>query len=116
MPANTIIVARAPPVQAPRKAALCITHGGLNTVLEALTQGVPVVVIPVANDQPRVAYSRTGRFVPLKELTAPKLRTLVDEVMTEAVYRENAGRLQAAIRETNGLALAARILSSARLV
>jgi zeaxanthin glucosyltransferase len=117
VPANTIIVARAPQVQVLRKAALCITHGGLNTVLEALTQGVPLVVIPVANDQPgvaaRVAYTKTGRFVPLKELTAAGLRTLVDEVMTESVYRENAGRLQAAIRETNGLAWAADLVERA---
>jgi len=35
--------------------SVCITHAGLNTVLEALAQGVPQVAIPVTNDQPGVA-------------------------------------------------------------
>jgi MGT family glycosyltransferase len=117
MPDNTVVVQRAPQIQILERAALCITHAGLNTVLESLTQGVPLVAIPVANDQPgvasRVAYTKTGKFIPLKELTAPKLKALVDEVMIEPIYRENAGRLRTAIQETNGLELAADITERA---
>jgi len=38
-----------------KQTSVCITHAGLNTVLEALTQDVPQVAIPVTNDQPGVA-------------------------------------------------------------
>jgi zeaxanthin glucosyltransferase len=59
----------------------------LNTVLEALAQGVPQVAIPVTNDQPgvaaRIADKKTGLFVPLNELTAPRPSHLVDEVLND---------------------------------
>jgi len=51
-PKNAIIVKRAPQLELLMRASVCITHAGLNTVLESLTQGVPQVAIPVAFDQP----------------------------------------------------------------
>ena len=41
VPNNAIVVNNAPQLELLKKASVCITHGGLNTVLEALTQGVP---------------------------------------------------------------------------
>ena len=80
-----------------KHASVCITHAGLNTVLEALAQGVPQVAIPVTNDQPgvaaRIADKKTGLFVPLKELTAPRLSHLVDKVLNDPTYRNNAAIL-----------------------
>jgi len=35
-----------------KQASVCITHAGLNTVLEALSQGVPQVAIPVTMINP----------------------------------------------------------------
>ncbi|TGN43378.1 glycosyltransferase, partial [Paracoccus liaowanqingii] len=37
------------------RADLCVTHAGLNTTLECLEQGVPMLALPLANDQPGVA-------------------------------------------------------------
>ena len=42
IPSNTIVVRVAPQLELLKRAALCITHAGLNTALEALAQGVPV--------------------------------------------------------------------------
>lgn len=55
IPSNTIVVPSAPQIELLKRAALCITHGGLNTVLESLAEGVPMVAIPVGYDQPGVA-------------------------------------------------------------
>ena len=52
VPNNAIVVNNAPQLELLKKASVCITHGGFNTVLEALTQGVPQIAIPVTNDQP----------------------------------------------------------------
>ena len=52
---NCIAVTYAPQLELLRRAALCITHAGLNTALESLAAGVPMVAIPVTNDQPGVA-------------------------------------------------------------
>jgi UDP:flavonoid glycosyltransferase YjiC (YdhE family) len=100
-----------------KRASVCITHAGLNTVLEALAQGVPQVSIPVTNDQlgvgPRIAAKKTGLVAPLKELTAPRLSRLVDEVLTDPLFRNNSRHLKKIIAETNGLSLAADILERA---
>jgi zeaxanthin glucosyltransferase len=63
-PSNAIIVNRAPQLELLKRTSVCITHAGLNTVLESLAQGVPQVAIPVAYDQPGVAarifHKQTG--------------------------------------------------------
>src|SRR5262249_49483026 len=67
LPVNTIVVRRAPQLALLKRVALCITHGGLNTVLESLALGVPMVAIPSCFDQPgvaaRIAYHGVGEFV-----------------------------------------------------
>jgi UDP:flavonoid glycosyltransferase YjiC (YdhE family) len=63
LPANAVVVDRAPQIELLKRSALCITRGGLNTTLEAMAQGVPLVAIPVTNDQPGVA----ARIAPIKK-------------------------------------------------
>lgn len=110
LPANAIVVKHAPQLELLNHASVCITHAGLNTVLESLTQGVPQVAIPINVDQPgvaaRIAEKGTGLFVPFKELTEFRLSLLLDEVLTESTYRDNARRLQKMIVEANGLSVA----------
>jgi zeaxanthin glucosyltransferase len=96
---------------------LCVTHAGLNTALECLTQGVPMVAIPITNDQPgvaaRIAEKKTGLVVPLNDLTASRLSLLVDKVLNDSTYRDNACYFQKLIAETNGLSKAADLLERA---
>ena len=117
LPANAVVVDRAPQIELLKRSALCITHGGLNTTLEALAQGVPLVAIPVTNDQPgvaaRIAYAKTGTFVPLKQLTVPGLTLKIDEVLRNPEYRENANRMRQTIANTNGLEKAVDLLEEA---
>jgi len=47
---NTIVVRSAPQIELLKRAALCITHAGLNTTLESLARGVPMVAIPIGYD------------------------------------------------------------------
>jgi len=117
LPANCIIVHNAPQIELLKRSALCITHAGLNTTLEALTQGVPMVAIPVSIDQPgvaaRIAYTKTGAYVPIQEMTASRLSALIDEVMSNPEYRQNANNIKQAIAETNGLERATDLLEQA---
>ena len=114
VPDNTIIVKRAPQLDVLKRACVCITHAGLNTVLESLTCGVPQVAIPVTFDQPgiaaRIAAKKTGVATELEKLTPDHLSTLLDEVLNNAVYRENARKLQDVIARSNGLHKAADII------
>jgi len=117
LPASAIVVNHAPQIELLKRSALCITHAGLNTTLEALTQGVPLVAIPVTNDQPgvaaRIAYTKTGAFVPLKELTVSRLTLLIDEVLQNPEYRDNANRLRQVIANTKGVEKAVDLLEEA---
>jgi zeaxanthin glucosyltransferase len=116
VPKNAIIVQRAPQLELLKQTAVCITHAGLNTVLESLAQGVPQVAVPVTFDQPgvaaRVAHHQTGVVTSLEKLTADHLSTLLDEILTNSVYRDNACRLQKAIAQTNGLSVAADLVEA----
>jgi zeaxanthin glucosyltransferase len=111
---NAIIVKRAPQLQLLKQASVCITHSGVNTVLESLAQGVPQVAIPVSFDQPgiaaRIAHHKTGLVASLDKLNAVNLSTLVGEVLSDATYRDNARRIQKAIVKANGLSVAADLV------
>jgi zeaxanthin glucosyltransferase len=97
-PKNAIIVPRAPQLELLKLAAVCVTHAGLNTVLESLAQGVPQVAIPVTFDQPgvaaRIAHRQTGVVTSLDKLTPDHLSELLDEVLINSTYRANAKKLQ----------------------
>ena len=97
-----------------KQTSVCITHAGLNTVLESLAQGVPQVAIPVTYDQPgvaaRIADKQTGVVTSLDKLTADHLSALLNEVLSNSTYRENASTLQNAISEANGLSVAADLV------
>jgi zeaxanthin glucosyltransferase len=114
VPSNAIIVKRAPQLELLKLASVCITHSGLNTVLESLAQGVPQLAIPVTFDQPgiaaRIAYHKTGVVTSLDQLTADHLSTLLNDVLNDFTYRDNARKLEKAIAKANGLSVAADLV------
>src|SRR6516162_9301894 len=85
VPNNAIIVKRAPQLELLKQTAVCITHAGLNTVLESLAQGVPQVAIPITYDRPgvaaRIADKQTGVVTSLDKLTPDHLSALLNEVI-----------------------------------
>jgi len=114
VPSNTIVVRIAPQIELLKRAALCITHAGLNTALEALAQGVPMVAIPIGYDQPgvaaRIAYHGVGEFVEVGNLTARHLSELIAKVTANRNYRDKARWFQKVIAKARGLDLAADII------
>jgi zeaxanthin glucosyltransferase len=119
IPQNTIVVRSAPQIELLKRASLCITHAGLNTTLESLAQGVPMVAIPISYDQPgvaeRIKYHGVGEFVMLDGLDANRLRELVQRVRTYPSYRDKARYFQKVIAQTHGLDVAATVLERAFL-
>jgi zeaxanthin glucosyltransferase len=114
LPGAPLVVGYAPQLELLKKATLTITHAGINTALESLSNGVPMAAIPIANDQPgvaaRIAWTGTGEVITLSKLTSPKLRAAVKQVLSEDSYKQNAVRLQAAIRSAGGVSRAADIV------
>jgi zeaxanthin glucosyltransferase len=114
---NTIVVRSAPQIELLKRAALCLTHAGLNTTLEALAEGVPLVAIPIGYDQPgvaaRITYHRVGEFVEIGNLTARQLSELIVKVTANPSYRDKARWFQKVLGETRGLDMAADIIDRA---
>jgi MGT family glycosyltransferase len=112
-----IVVEFAPQLELLKRAALCITHAGLNTALECLSNGVPMVAIPITNDQPgvaaRIQWTGTGEMVLLSKLSAARLRTEAQRVLGDQRYRDNAQKLQRAIGSREAITMAAEVIESA---
>ena len=117
LPGNPLVVGYAPQLELLKKATLTITHAGMNTTLESLTNGVPMVAIPVTNDQPgiaaRIAWAGSGEAIPLKKMSVKKLQGMIKQVLTEDSYKKNALRLQEAIKQAGGVSRAADIIEQA---
>jgi MGT family glycosyltransferase len=117
LPGDPIVVGYAPQLHLLRRSALTISHGGLNTALESLARGVPMVVLPVAYDQPgvgaRVEWSGVGRSIPVGRLTVHRLRDAIRDVLGNPAYRQCARRLQSSIESTDGLHRAADLIEEA---
>ena len=114
---NPIVVNYAPQFELLQRAALVITHAGLNTTLGSLSNAVPMVAIPISLDQPgvaaRIAWTGTGEVVPLAKLSDLRLRETIERVLTVDAYKQNALRLQSAIRSAGGVSRAADIAEQA---
>jgi zeaxanthin glucosyltransferase len=117
IPSNVIVVRKAPQLELLNRAALCITHAGLNTALESLAQGVPMVAIPIGYDQPgvaaRVAYHGVGEFLEIHDLAVERVRRLIQRVLENPRYREKARWFQKVIAQTRGLDVAADVIERA---
>ena len=111
---DPVVVRYAPQLEIVKKAAAVITHAGLNTVLESLAEGVPLVALPLGNDQPgvaaRVAAKGAGVIVPRRKMSVKRLRAAVRAVLEDQKYRDAAHRLQTAMQQVDGLARAADII------
>jgi MGT family glycosyltransferase len=117
LPGDPVVVGYAPQLELIRRSVLTITHGGLNTALEALAQGVPMVVLPVAYDQPgvgaRVEWAGVGRSIPIGRVTVDRLRAAVRTVLGDPAYHVRARRLRSSIEATDGLNRAADLIEGA---
>ncbi len=114
LPGRPIIVAYAPQVELIHRSVLVITHAGLNTVLDALSVGVPMVAIPITNEQPgiaaRVAWTGAGETLSAKRVTPGRLHSLVIRVWNDPSYRVAAERVCQSVQAGGGAPLAAEII------
>ncbi len=117
LPGSPLVVGYAPQLTLLSGARLTITHAGLNTVLESLANGVPMVAIPIANDQPgvaaRIAWTSTGVMVPFSRLSHARLHNAVRTVLSDGIYLDQANHFQAEIRAGGGVEHAADIVEQA---
>ena len=110
-PSNFTVHQWVPQLDVLARADAFLSHGGLNSVSEALYYGVPVAAVPMANDQPAVArqLAACGAGLQLKpeEATPQALRAAVDRLLQEGSFRTAARVVGEGFRQAGGFAAAA---------
>ena len=114
LPGDAIVVSYAPQLELLSRASLTLTHAGLNTVLDSLSCGVPLVAVPITYEQPaiarRVEWCGAGRVVRFPTLNPDRLRAAVQDVLAEPRYRANAERVRDSIQKAGGVRRAAELI------
>jgi MGT family glycosyltransferase len=114
LPGSPLVVEYAPQPDILAKASLTVTHGGMNTTLDSLSYGVPLVAIPITFEQPgtgaRIRSTKVGEVLSLSKLNMSSLRLAIERVLTEKSYTKNARRIQQSIQLSGGVARAANII------
>lgn len=97
-------------------ADLVVCHGGMNTVLDPLARGLPLVVMPLAFEQSAIAarldHVGVARAVS-RSTSARRLAEAIDEAMTRPSFRERAQAVRLEIGESGGAAQAAGLIETA---
>lgn len=113
-PAHLTVVTHAPQVELLARAAAFVTHGGMGSVMEAVHQGVPMVVIPQTPEQAvtaeQVVDLGLGVRLDRATTTAATLRAAVDRVARAGGYRRQLTRMRDQVRGAGGARAAADAL------
>jgi zeaxanthin glucosyltransferase len=114
LPGDPISVEYAPQAALLKRARVALTHAGLNTVLDALRFGVPIVAVPITYEQPaiaaRVKWVGAGKSLPLARLNAARLRAAIRCVLDDAGCVQQSRLMADSIRRAGGVGQAARII------
>lgn len=114
LPGRPVVVSYAPQRELLRRSVMAVTHAGLNTVLDALAAGIPLVAVPITNEQPgiaaRVAWIGAGETIANKHVTPQALRAAVIRVQSNSASRAAAERVRDAIRMGGGAPRAAKLI------
>lgn len=113
-PSHVISVPFAPQLELLARADACIHHAGMNTTLECLSAGVPMLAFPIAHDQPgvaaRITWSGTGLSLATDEGTPESIAMALKRLLEEPGFRESAGQIQRRIQSGRGLERAGELV------
>jgi MGT family glycosyltransferase len=116
LPGNPLVRDFLPQEAVLREVDLVVTHAGFNTVMETLTEGLPLVALPLAFDQPavgaRIARARVGEVVKPRRATAGRLEEAIMRVLDTPHYRARSGVIAQEIVNAGGVTRAADLIES----
>lgn len=114
LPSNSIVVDYAPQMEILSRAKLCVTHGGMNTVMDSLSEGVPVLVLPISFDQPgtaaRVKYHGVGEFILPESITENTVNCFAKQILGSEKYYTKAQEFKTKFSKLNGKSNAIKII------
>lgn len=106
IPSNIHIYESVPQIEVLSRADIFVTHGGMNSVSEALVYGVPMVVIPFVSDQPVnarcVEKLGAGKTLECSKISKDILKNMVLSVLSDKEMHNNLAKIQQVIKESPG--------------
>lgn len=111
VPDNVIVVPRVPMLELLPHVDALVGHAGVNTTLEALAAGLPLVLAPIRHDQPEMARQvvAAGAAVRLRfRRSGPdQITAAITAVLDDPSYRVAVARVAESIRSAGGTTEAA---------
>ena len=109
IPANYIVRPYVPQSEVLKRADLFITHGGVNSVHQALYHGVPLLFIPQQMEQALVAarIAELGAGYLIRKPSMSNLQLTTSRLLGDSSYRLNAAALGADLKAAGGVKRAA---------
>lgn len=106
IPPNVHLYRSVPQLEVLKMADVFVTHGGMNSISEALTAAVPMVVIPFSSDQPTNARSveklGVGRKMDYTSVDKNSLKSTIFSVLADQEIHSNLLKVQTLIRNAPG--------------
>jgi UDP:flavonoid glycosyltransferase YjiC (YdhE family) len=110
-PPNVLMLPSVPQLALMPHLDAVVTHGGHNTVCEALAHGLPLVVAPIRDDQPTVAAqvvaAGAGVRLTYSRARAADIRSALESVLDEPEYAAAAELVRESFLAAGGAAAAA---------
>lgn len=113
---NFLLAPYVPQLEVLQQTSVFVTHGGMNSVMESLYFGVPVVVVPQLIEQEKTAQrcAELGLGIALdpNDLTAETLRAAVEQVHHTPSFRAHVLAMQQTVRAAGGYQRAVDAISN----
>ncbi|SDO90385.1 glycosyltransferase, MGT family [Pedococcus dokdonensis] len=107
IPSSWLVRRELPQVTILEAAALAVSHGGNNSVTEAMTAGVPLLLLPLSTDQfagaAAIETAGLGKVLDANAATPAELRTAAEQLLTmPAEAADRLARLSEDLTRTPG--------------
>lgn len=115
-PINFVVEKFCPQLEVISRSDLVITHGGFNTLNEALYFDKPMIALPLAWDQfgnaELIVKNNCGVKLKYRRLRPSDLLAATEEVLKNPIYTQNAKRLGESLRALGGTKKAADLIEN----
>jgi len=111
---NTKVFRSVPQTNLLPKIDLFISHGGNNSINEALYSGKPIIVMPVGGEQAdnasKIVFLGVGKRIDLFSFSEKQLQESVEEIWTSNNFKERAISIMESLKLTDGTSTAAKCI------
>ncbi|MGI8419481.1 MAG: macrolide family glycosyltransferase [Candidatus Levyibacteriota bacterium] len=116
IPDNMIIKNHIPQIDVLKRAAVFVTHAGMNSVNESMYFGVPMILIPQMYEQAfnaqRIQELGAGIYLKQEKVTKRILLDAIEKVLTDNTYHTSVKKIQNTLQETGGAKQAANAIEA----